>query len=257
MTNSYLDDQLVRAIATIMTRRIDARGIGRIGERKDLEPATVAVLGAAFPGRVEKERKVAIPYWERVGNADVIVRAEANSSELSAVVELKWAAPRDDIVHEAIYDLFKLALATQRDDHPRSYLLTGAAREHWESSAFSDLFDDAEHDPLELCARRLQDKKQTLAWDDLLHGGRDSYPLAVPQGMRTEIVGCAIAGDWELRAVQVSVSDQACVAFGGGWPWGDRPQEAEHPLAISVPEFQVDPATMPENIELMRQLEGG
>ncbi len=59
MAASFLDDQLVNAIAAIMERRIEARGVERVGERKDLEPAAIAVLGAAFPDRVEKERKVA------------------------------------------------------------------------------------------------------------------------------------------------------------------------------------------------------
>lgn len=122
MAASYLDDRLVQAIATIMERRIKARGIVKVGERKDLEPATIAVLGAASPNRVEKERQVAIPDWERVGNADVILRREPGASARTAVVELKWAGPSDDILHEAIYDLFKLALLTQREDRPRAYL---------------------------------------------------------------------------------------------------------------------------------------
>ena len=150
-----------------MERRIEARGIENVGERKALEPATIAVLGAAFPGRVEKERKVAIADWERVGNVDVIVRGKLRSSTFSALIELKWAAPGDDILYEAIYDLFKLALASQRVDRPQAYLLTGAAKSHWEGSVFADIFSDAEHDPEELTQRRLQDKQQTLAWDDL------------------------------------------------------------------------------------------
>jgi hypothetical protein len=64
---------------------------------------------------------------------DVIVRREPGSSALSALVELKWARPGDDILYEAIYDLFKLALAAQREDRLRTYLLTTAegAGEHW------------------------------------------------------------------------------------------------------------------------------
>lgn len=255
MAASLLDDQLVQAIATIMERRIDARGVEKVGERKDLEPATIAVLGAAFPDRVDKERKVAIPDWERVGNVDVIVRREPGSSAVSALIELKWAGPGDDILYEAIYDLFKLALAAQREDRPRTYLLTGAAKAHWEDSGFADLFSDGEHDAVELSQRRLQDKHQTLAWDDLLRGARDSYPQVLPQGIKTEVAGRAGIGDWELRAVEVRVSNQAFVPLGGGWPWGERPAEAKHPLPTAAGEFQVDPATLPENIELMRQID--
>ena len=255
MAPSFLDGQLVQAIATIMERRIDARGIEKVGERKDLEPATIAVLGAAFPGRAEKERKVAIPDWEQVGNVDVIVRYEPGSSTLSALVELKWAGPGDDILYEAIYDLFKLALAAQREDRPRTYLLTGAAKTHWEGSVFADIFSHAEHDPEELTRRRLQNKQQTLAWDDLLRGAHDSCPLALPHGIQTEVAGRAGVGDWQLRAVQVSVSNQASVPFGGGWPWGQRPAEAKHPLPVAADEFQVDPATLPEKIALMSQID--
>lgn len=252
---SVLDDRLLAAIATIMERRIEARAIEKVGERKDLEPATVAVLGAAFPGRVERERKVAIPDWERVGNADVIVRHEPGSSALSALIELKWAGPGDDILHEGVYDLFKLALATQREERPRTYLLTGAAKAHWETSAFADLFSDDEHDPVELCQRPLHGKQPKLAWDDLLRGADDSYPLVLPQGIRTAVACRAGVGDWELRAVEVSVSNQAVVPFGGGWPWGERPANAKHPLPTPASDLQVDPATLPENIELMRQID--
>lgn len=246
MAASFLDDQRVGAIATIMERRIEARGVEKVGERKDLEPATIAILGAAFPGRVEKERKVEIPDWRRVGNVDVIVRHEKGSSALSALIELKWAGPGDDILYEGIYDLFKLALATQREDRPRTYLLTGAAKAHWKRSAFADLFSDAEHEPVELSQRRLQDKQQTLAWDDLLRGAHDSYPLVLPQGIQTQVAARAGIGDWELRAVEVSVSNQAVVPLGGGWPWGQRPADAKHPLPAAAGDFQVDPATLPE-----------
>lgn len=255
MPASLLDDQLVAAIATVMKRRIDLRGIEKVGERKDLEPVTVAVLGAAFPDRVEKDRKVAIPDWERVGNVDVVIRHQLAPDQFRALIELKWAGPGDDIIYEAIYDLFKLSLATGREDKPRAYLLTGASAAHWASSGFEDLFADAEHDPVELCQRRLLDSRQTNAWDALLKGSDDKCPLVLSQRIRTSIVGRASAGAWELRAVEVSVSNGAIVPFGGGWPWGDRPADAKHPLPASAPEMQIDPATLLENIELMRKLD--
>lgn len=59
----------------------------------------------------------------------------------------------------------------------------------------------------------------------------------------------------QLRAVEVRVSNQAFVPFGGGWPCGQRPPEAKRPLSIPAGEIQVDPATLPENIELMRQID--
>jgi hypothetical protein len=92
MTGAYLDE-LVQAIAVVMKPRIEARGIEKIRERKDLEPATVAVLGAAFPDRVEKERSVALEDWKRVGNVDVILRREPGSSALSGPGRVEVGGP--------------------------------------------------------------------------------------------------------------------------------------------------------------------
>jgi hypothetical protein len=141
MAPSFLNDHLVQDIAARMASRIAERGIEKVGEHKDLEPSTVEVLRAAFPHRVEKDRKVAIPDWEKVRRADVIVRREPSSSALSALIELKWAGPGPDIIYEAIYDLFELALATRRKETPKCYLLTGAATARWQASTFADLFD--------------------------------------------------------------------------------------------------------------------
>jgi hypothetical protein len=235
MTSSYLDQELVQAIASVMARRVEARGIEKVGERKDLEPSTVAVLGAAFPGRVEKERRVTIPDWEQVGNVDIVVRSDPSKPSFAALVELKWAGPGDDIIYEAIYDLFKLALASRREDQPRTYLLTGAAKAHWEQSAFADLFRDAEHEPEELCRRRLPGKQQRLAWDALLQGANDSHPLALPFRIRTKSTGRSSVGDWELRAVEVSISNAAVVPLTGGWPWAERPDDAKHPSPTTAP----------------------
>jgi hypothetical protein len=168
---------------------------------------------------------------------------------------LKWAGPGDDILYEAMYDLFKLALGTQREDRPAAYLLTGAAKSHWEGSAFADLFNDVQRDPVEPCKRRLQGREQKLAWDELLRGAHDSYPFVLPQGIQTEVTSRANVGDWELRAAEVRVSNQAFVPFGGGWPWGRRPADAKHPLPTPASEIQVDPATLPENIKLMREID--
>jgi hypothetical protein len=148
-----------------------------------------------------------------------------------------------------------LLLPLRGKSGPRPYLLTGAATAHWEGSVFADIFDDAEHDPVELCSRRLQRKKQEFAWDEALRGASDSFPTVVPQDIQTEVVSRAPAGDWELRAVEVRVSNQAFVPFGGGWPWGQRPAEASRPVPPLTSGNQVDPATLPENIELMQQLD--
>ncbi len=125
--------------------------------------------------------------------------------------------------------MFKMALATRREEHPKAYLISGAEQSLWGTSDFADLFDDATHDSVELCARRLPDSKRTLAWDDLLRGGFDSCPDQVPARIATVVVGRAPVGEWELRAVQVAVSGEDWITMDDGWPHGHRPEGARHP----------------------------
>jgi hypothetical protein len=112
--------------------------------------------------------------------------------------------------------------------------------------------------------RRLTDKKGTIAWDDLLRGGYDSYPGWVPGKIATKVTGRASAGEtYELRAVEVSVPECEAIGLEGGWPNGDRPKEAKHPSAgvleskfvDTLQDIQIDPATLPENIALLRDLD--
>jgi hypothetical protein len=109
---------------------------------------------------------------------------------MSALVELKWCGPGHDILYEGISDMFKMALGTLRDDHPRGYLITGAAKSLWASSAFTDLFSSRDHDPVELCGRRLSDRRLTIAWDDAIRGAYEHYPEAVPSGITTSTRPC-------------------------------------------------------------------
>lgn len=230
MADSYLNDEVVAAVASAIEQRAAAAGtLEAIAERKDLEPVTAAVLDAAFPGRAEKDRKVTIPRWVHVGRVDAIVREAPGSDRMSALIELKWCGPAHDILFEGISDLLKMALGTTRSDRPRGYLLTGAEMSLWSASRFADLFDEADHNPVELCARRLPDKKRTLAWDEAIRGAYGHYPDAVPAGIATRVVGRASIGSWELRAVDVIVTDTKLIAVDGGWPYGDRPADAEHP----------------------------
>lgn len=225
-----LGSELVAAIALLLERRAAAAdGVGWLAERKDLEPVSVAALQAVYPGRAEKSRKVSIPGWERVGQVDLVLRESPGAPTLSAVAELKWCGPGHDILFEAIWDAFKMALATQREDHPQSYLLTGAPLSMWAHSDFADLFEDGEHHPDVLCGRRLNNKARSLAWDELLAGGYDHYPVEVPAVIRTVVCGRAKVGKWELRAAEVSVSGTEMVPMAAGWPHGRRPADARHP----------------------------
>jgi hypothetical protein len=115
------------------------------------------------------------------------------------------------------------------------------------------------HSPEELCRRRLNDKRATLAWDELLRGGYDSYPEAVPDLLATNVIGRGRVDDWELRAVEVLPASEDLIGRDGGWPGRDRAADASHPPLAPASRFvdtaediQIDPATLPENIELMQ-----
>jgi hypothetical protein len=220
-------------IATELERRAGDSGadVASLAERKDLEPGTVAALKPLLGDWVQSDRKVDVPHWPGVGRTDLVVLNGETTQTLAWLAELKWCGPGRDVLYEGIWDLFKMALTTTREDHPRAYLLTGAERSLWETSGFGDLFDDATHDPVELCARRLPDKKGTLAWDDALRGGYDSFPDQLPARIGTTVAGRASVGDWELRAVQVNVIGENWITMDGGWPKDNRPEGARHPAA--------------------------
>ena len=201
----------------------------KLAERKDMEPVTLAVMRGRFPERAAKDIKVTVPRWEHVGRVDVVVRDSPRSTSMSALVELKWCRPGHDVLYEGISDLFKMALGTQREDHPRCYLITGAAKSVWASSAFTDLFSARDHDPVELCGRRLSDRRLTIAWDDAIRGAYEHYPEAIPSAITTRSRGRATIGDWEIRAVEVIVPNTKLISMDGGWPRGRRPSDARHP----------------------------
>jgi hypothetical protein len=220
---------LTKDLIEVIAADLEHRAVGTLAERKDLEPSVIAALTPAFGGRVEKDRKISVPHWTSVGHADLLVREAPGTERLRWVAELKWCGPGHDILYEGIWDMFKVALATGREEHPKAYLISGAEQSLWRASEFADLFDDATHDPVELCARRLPDRKRTLAWDDLLRGGYDCYPDQLPARIDTVAVGCAVVGEWELRAVQVRVIGEDWITMDGGWPHGNRPEDARHP----------------------------
>jgi hypothetical protein len=91
-------------------------GVGELRERQHLEPVAPSVLEERFSDLAQKDRKVTIPGWERVGNVDLLVREKAMSDSLAILAELKWCGPDEDIIWQAIWDLFKMALAAGRKD---------------------------------------------------------------------------------------------------------------------------------------------
>lgn len=227
--NEGLTQESVTAIVGELRRRVgDPSGITGF-ERKHLEPAAVTALSPVYGARVAKDRKVEVPQWANAGRADLVVWTEPKARRLTWLAELKWCGPGNDILYEGVSDLFTMALATQRPERPRAYLLSGAEASVWRRSRFRDLFDDEEHDCARLCRRELPTRRPTLAWDDLLRGGYGRYPEVIPARVSTRVCGRAPVGDWEVRAVEVSVVGDEWVLMSGGWPHGRRPAIARYP----------------------------
>jgi hypothetical protein len=225
-------DALLDKIAVAMQARAAAAGgPAQLGERRDLEPEFEKALEELFPGLAEKDRKVAVPTWPRAGRVDAIVRAAEARHGLKLAVELKWAASGQ--IYEGIWDLFKMALVACRDDVEWACLATGAPLTAWATDPCRDLFEDQTHGAGELCSRRFAANGR-LMWDDALAGGYDSFPAFVPASIQTRRIGAVAIGSgadaWELRLVRVHVDSPGLIAFSGGWPRGERPADAKHPV---------------------------
>ena len=122
-----IDQAKVEAIAGRLRHHAEAGGSASLGETRDLQPAAVEALRAQFGDvRVDKSRKVAAPHWPSAGHVDLVVRTPENPAENSILAELKWCGRKGDMIHEGVWDAFKMALMTRRPDRPRAYLLTGA-----------------------------------------------------------------------------------------------------------------------------------
>lgn len=69
-----LDWDLVTGIAAVMRHRAAfTGGTEKLGERRDLEPVTAAVLSETFPKRVVRDHKYDVLAWPKVGRVDVVV----------------------------------------------------------------------------------------------------------------------------------------------------------------------------------------
>jgi hypothetical protein len=233
MSRSVVERLALDAGIGMGARADEKGGLRKLGEKADLEPVVVDVLRAALPDwHVEKTRKTRIPRWSRAGTVDVRVRQDLGSSALLLAGELKWCGAGQ--MYEAIWDLFKMALLALREDAGTTFLLTGAPSSKWQADPCRDLFEDRLHEPLELFDRRFPTGKGRLMWDDLLEGGYDRYPDAVPARIRTAVIADEPidhpAGDWAIRAVEVTPLE-GFIPIRAGWPNGERPADATRPLA--------------------------
>lgn len=65
------------------------------------------------------DRKVAIPHWPRVGRVDIVVETGLEVASPAWLAELKWCGPGHDVLYEAVWDLFKMALVDLGELAPR------------------------------------------------------------------------------------------------------------------------------------------
>lgn len=177
-----------------------------------------------------------LPSWPRLGRSgtDFVAQDPPGSRSFRHVGELKWCQVGLDKIVEAIWDLFKMALAVRDADVQTAHLITGAPEQMWPNAFCADLFLGGVFTPEELCSRRFAGGRKRLAWDYMLDGGYDRYPDVVPTRITTipvrEPIRVGADGNpvWELRAIRVESSGDD-VPFPGGWPNGSRPPDADHP----------------------------
>ena len=234
------DPDLARVLhvvgSALLARATAAGGLRRLRERRDLEPVFVAALQADYGEHVLRETRLDVPGWPSVsrGGFDVVVRTDAKGGDVRWAFELKWCHDDLDLLHEAIWDAFKLALIRTRPDIEGAFLVTGASSALWAQGFCRDIFETGVHSSEELCARRFRTGGRRVAWDWLLEGGGDRWPDWVPTELSTTLVAAEplVLGDeaWELRAVGVSPAADAELPFLDGWPRGARPRDARHPF---------------------------
>jgi hypothetical protein len=231
IARDHLDDTVIPQLGSIAKVRekhfADAMKLG----------LTQALSVTAITGRV-----IRIPGWPLLGRSGIDLALEPTPRRYTLVAELKWCHSGRDKVYEAIWDLFKMALALRRDDVQASYLVTATPDTMWAGAFCGDILDGGTFMPEELCSRTLPWglEPRWLAWDDLLDGGYDRHPEVMPPVIETVPVASATITDgadaWSLKAVKVAVpGDLADVPFSGGWPHGRRPEGARRPRQVGRP----------------------
>jgi hypothetical protein len=201
---------------------------------RDLSDAVKATLRDQLKAAVST-RMIPTRAWPLLGRSTIdVVVGDPVSDALRWVAELKWCQRAQDKIHEAIWDLFKLALLTHQFPRASAHLITGAPAAIWQRTLCADLFDGGHFSPQELCQRRFTAGARRPLWDELLGGGYDRYPDSVPASIQTEprpaVSVTDASGTWLLRAARVTVAaDAPLVSFAGGWPHGHRPPDARHP----------------------------
>jgi hypothetical protein len=198
-----------------------------------LSSALKDAINTDLPGHATT-KVLRIDPWPRLGRSTTdIVVLDPSSDTPAHVFELKWCRQGQDKVHEAIWDLLKVALLVDQYG-AEGYLVTGAPAGTWSTALCGDLFRSGTHSTLELLSREFPSGRPI--WDWLLEGGYDRYPAEVPAEICTAEVGSTVAAigglAWEIRAVRVLPGPDR-LPLPHGWPQGSRPADATHPLAAA------------------------
>ena len=128
-----LDRDLVIGVAAVMRHRAASTGgTEKLGERRDLEPATAAVLSEAFPSESFATRSTTCWRGRRSGVSRLRRKEAKGMLFASHLIELEVVGLGSDKIVEGIWDAFKMALCTQLVEAPRADLLTGAHTKTWQ-----------------------------------------------------------------------------------------------------------------------------
>lgn len=207
---------------------------------KHLEAAVKAALGERY-GTSPRSAVEDLEDWPSLGRSAVDVVVDRHPHPRHHLIEVKWCRDdtdrSEDKVYEAIWDLFKMAIAVRKPDVISAHLVTACSEEMWERAFCRDIFDGGVFSPEELCDRLYPSGAQRRGWDWLLEGGHDRYPEHVPAQIETVRVAGAQVEDaerrWVVRAVRVEPRAGDDLPFIDGWPHGNRPPDAKHPRDIA------------------------
>jgi hypothetical protein len=201
---------------------------------KDLADAIKEAINAEVAGQAIA-KVLSLDAWPLLGRSgtDVVI-LDAETSTPSVVAELKWCQQGQDKVHEAIWDLFKVALLVY-EYSADGYLVTAAPAAMWQTALGGELLSTGTFASTALFELHFPDGRPI--WDWMLQGGytnRYRYPHEVPDEIAvTEVARVPVTLgklSWEIRAVRVSPG-AGRLTIENGWPTGERPPNATHPTA--------------------------
>jgi hypothetical protein len=242
--------ELQREVAEVGPQDVseaDLRRAARAGLQSQLGPVV----------RAECPAPKVSAWTGRLGGIDIGV---FQGGTMLAGIEVKWCRQRDKIA-EAIWDALKLMPLTIDDGELRgAYLLYAAPLSAWTLPAGLpvELFESGEHRVADLL------KTHDKSWRWLLTGNKSARPKELRSAFTTELVAQLPIlnphGEvWELRCSRVQATAALVLFFDDGLVSLDQPAfgpPAPASRFIDGPDdSQVDHATTPENIALLKDIQ--